>query len=139
VTLTLATAARNGMCDLLVDLLDAGAAAGKIEIRSGTRPANPNTTATGTLLATVTLIDPAFGAASTGVATLTDPVSVTAVATGTATWFRAMDSNNNAVMDGRVTATGGGGDLTLATTSLTTGLAVDVTGGTVTMPLGTAD
>jgi hypothetical protein len=132
--LSLATTARNAMCDALVDLLDAGAAAGKIEIRSGTRPATPNTAATGTLLATVTLIDPAFGAASTGVATLTDPASVTAAATGTATWFRALDSNNNAVMDGDVTATGGGGDLTLATTSITSGLSVDITGGTVTVP-----
>lgn len=133
--LTLATTARTAMADALVDLLDAGAGAGKIEIRSGTRPANPNTTATGTLLATVTLIDPAFGAASSGVATLTDPAAVTAVATATATWFRAMDSNNAAVFDGDVTATGGGGDLTLATTSITTGLSVDVTGGTVTMPV----
>jgi hypothetical protein len=133
--LTLATTARTAMADALVDLLDAGAGAGKIEIRSGTRPANPNTTATGTLLATVTLIDPAFGAASSGVATLSDPVAVSAVATATATWFRAMDSNNAAVFDGDVTATGGGGDLTLATTSITTGLSVDVTGGTVTMPV----
>jgi hypothetical protein len=133
--LSLATTARNAMADALVDLLDAGAGAGKIEIRSGTRPANPNTAATGTLLATVTLIDPAFGAAASGVATLTDPAAVTAAATGTATWFRAMDSNNAAVMDGDVTATGGGGDLTLATTSITSGLSVDITGGTVTMPV----
>lgn len=132
--LSIATSARNAMCDALVDLLDAGSGAGKIEIRTGTRPANPNTAATGTLLATVTLIDPAFGAASTGAATLADPAAVTAVATGTATWFRAMDSANAAVFDGDVTATGGGGDLTLATTSITTGLSVDVTGGTVTMP-----
>lgn len=138
-TLTLATSARNAMCDALVDLLDAGSGAGTIQIRSGTRPADPNTTATGTLLATVTLIDPAFGAASTGAATLSDPVAVTAVATGTATWFRALDSTGAAVMDGRVTATGGGGDLTLSTTSITSGLSVDITGGTVTMPVGTAD
>lgn len=138
-TLTLATASRNAMADALVDRLDLGTGAGTIQIRSGTRPADPNTTATGTLLATVTLIDPAFGAASTGVATLADPVAVTAAASGTATWFRALDSDSNAVMDGRVTATGGGGDLTLATTSLTSGLSVDITGGTVTMPLGTAD
>jgi hypothetical protein len=133
--LSLATSARNAMCDALVDLLDAGTGSGKIEIRSGTRPATPNTTATGTLLATVTLIKPAFGSAATGVATLADPAAVTAVATGTATWFRAMDSANAAVMDGDVTATGGGGDLTLATTSITTGLSVDVTGGTVTVPV----
>jgi hypothetical protein len=133
--LSLATTARNAMCDALVDLIDAGAAAGTIQIRTGTRPANPNTAATGTLLATVTLIDPAFGSAASGVATLSDPVAVTAVATGTATWFRALDSNSNAVMDGDVTATGGGGDLTLATTSITSGLSVDITGGTVTVPV----
>lgn len=138
-TLTLATTARNAMADALVDLLDAGSGAGTIQIRSGTRPADPNTAATGTLLATVTLADPAFGSASTGVATLADPAPVTAGASGTATWFRALDSTGAAVMDGRVTATGGGGDLTLATTSLTSGLSVDITGGTITMPVGTAD
>jgi hypothetical protein len=122
------------MCDALVDLLDAGAGAGTIQIRSGTRPATANDAATGTLLATVTLADPAFGAAANGVATLTDPAPVTAAAAGTATWFRALDSTGATVMDGSVTATGGGGDLTLATTALTVGLSVDITGGTVTMP-----
>jgi len=135
--LTLTTALRNGMCDLIVDSLDAGAGAGTIQIRSGTRPADPATTATGTLLATVTCIDPAFGAASSGAATLADPTSVTAVATGTATWFRALDSTGAACFDGSVTATGGGGDLTLGTVSITSGLAVDLTGGTITVPQGT--
>lgn len=138
-TLTLATAARNAMASALCDLLDAGAGAATIKIYSGTRPADPNTAITGTLLATVTTADPAFGAPATGVKTLTDPAAVSAVATGTATHFRAADSTGAAVMDGRVTATGGGGDLTLTTTSLSTGLQVDITGGTVTMPLGTAD
>jgi hypothetical protein len=35
-----------------------------------------------------------------------------------------------------VSATGAGGDLELATTSITAGLTVDITGGTVTMPSG---
>lgn len=138
-SLTLSAAIRSAMADVLVDALDAGSGAGTIQIRSGSRPAGPGTTATGTLLATVTLIDPAFGAASSGVATLTDPNSVTAVADGTATWFRALDSNSVAVFDGRVTATGGGGDLTLATTTISTGLSIDVTGGTITVSAGTAD
>jgi len=133
-TLSIATAYRTAMCDALVDGLDAGAGAGTIKIYSGTRPATPNDAITGTLLATVTCIDPAFGAASSGVATLADPASVTAAATGTATHFRAADSNGAAVFDGSVTATGGGGDLTLATTSITSGLSVDLTGGTVTVP-----
>lgn len=138
-TLTISAALRTSIVDLFVDSLDAGSGPGTIQIRSGTRPAGPGTAATGTLLATVTLADPAYGAGSAGVATLTDPGAVTAVADGTATWFRALDSNAVAAFDGRVTATGGGGDLTLATTSITTGLSVDVTGGTITMPAGTAD
>lgn len=133
-TLSLANTARTAMCDALVDLLDAGTGAGTIEIRSGTRPANPNTTATGDVLATITLETPAFGSASNGVATINDPDPVTAVAAGTATWFRAYDGDGNAVFDGDVGATGSGADLELATTSITTGLTVDITGGTVTVP-----
>jgi hypothetical protein len=135
--LTLTTALRSSICDLIVDSLDAGSGAGTIAVRSGTRPADPATTATGTLLATVTLADPAFGAASSGVATLTDPAGVTIAATGTASWFRAFDSNGAACFDGSVTATGGGGDLTVSTVSLVSGATLDVTGGTITMPQGT--
>jgi hypothetical protein len=138
-TITLSNAARTAMCDALVDLLDGGSGAGYIEIRSGTRPATVATAVTGTLLAEVTLEDPAFGAASSGAATVADPDSVTAAATGTATWFRAYNSDDVAVFDGKVTVTGGGGDLTLATVDLVSGLSVDITGGTITMPAGTAD
>lgn len=137
-SLSLPVASRSAMIDALVDRLDAGTGPGTIQIRSGTRPA-PDAAPTGTLLATVTLVDPAFGGASNGTVTIADPPQVTAVADGQATWFRAFDSDGNPVMDGKVTATGGGGDLTLATTSLTTGLAVDITGGTLTQPAGTVD
>jgi len=133
-TLSIATVYRDLMCNALVDGLDAGAGAGTIKIYDGTRPANPNAAITGNLLATVTCIDPAFGNSATGAATLSDPAAVTAVATGTASHFRAADSTGAAVFDGSVTATGGGGDLTLATISITNGLSVDITGGTVTVP-----
>lgn len=131
----LSTASRNVSCDALVDRFDLGAGAGKIEIRTGTKP-GANNVATGTLLATVILIDPAFGNSVTGVATLANPAPVTGVAAGTAGWFRGMDSDNNTVIDGTVTATGGGGDLTLNTTTISVGLEVDITSGTVTMPTG---
>lgn len=133
-TLTLNSGPRNAMCDALVDLLDAGAGAATIQVRSGTRPSLPSDAATGTLLATVTLADPAFGSASSGAATLTDPASVNAAASGTASWFRALDSNALAVFDGSVTATGGGGDLTLTTVTIISGQPVDITGGTITVP-----
>jgi hypothetical protein len=133
-SLSLNSGPRNAMCDALVDLLDVGVPAATIAIRSGTRPTLPSDTATGTLLATVTLADPAFGSSSSGAATLTDPSSVNAVATGTAAWFRAFDGNGLAVFDGSVTATGGGGDLTLSTVSIVSGQPVDLTGGTITVP-----
>jgi hypothetical protein len=128
------TTVRNSLGDLLTDLIDAGAAAGKIEIRTGAQPASADDAATGTLLATVTLIDPAFGAWASGSATMSNPASVNAVATGTAGWFRILDSNNVKVMDGAVTATGGGGELELSTTAIVSGNPVDLSGGTLTAP-----
>ncbi|GAA0897670.1 hypothetical protein [Pseudonocardia zijingensis] len=133
--LTLPTDTRDAMCNTLVDRVDASGA-GSLEIRSGTRPPSANDAATGTVLATVELATPAFGDSADGTATLTDPPAVTGVAAGTATWFRALDGAGATVMDGSVSATGDGGDLQLATTAITAGLTVDITGGTVTMPSG---
>ena len=132
--LRLAAATRNALADAAVDLIDAGAGAGTVKIYTGSQPATGDTAESGTLLATITLADPAFGAASSGVATATDPASVNAVATGTAGWFRVEDSTGANVFDGDCTATGGGGSMTLSTTSLVSGSPVDITSFTVTMP-----
>lgn len=134
--LRLSTTARNAAADAVVDLLDAGAGAATIEIRSGTQPADPQTAATGTLLATVTLADPAAGSASSGTATISDPASVTGAAAGTATWARFKDSTGAAVMDCDVTATGGGGSITLSTTTISVGVTVDMAAITYTQPQG---
>ena len=130
----LAAATRNAAADAVVDLIDAGPAAGTLKIYTGSQPATGDTAESGTLLATVTLGDPAFGSASAGVATGADPAAVTGVAAGTAGWFRIEDSTGANVFDGSVTATGGGGDLTLSTTTISVGLSVDITSLTVTMP-----
>ncbi len=133
----ISTAARNAAADAVVDLLDGGAAAGYIEIRTGAQPATPGDAATGTLLATLPLSDPAFGAASSGVATasaITDDTS--ADATGTAGWFRGYDDNDVAVIDGSITATSGGGDMELNSVSIVTGGLVEITSWTITMPGG---
>ena len=79
---------------------------------------------------------PSFGAAASGTITGADPAAVTAVATGAATHFRAADSTGAAVLDGDVTATGGGGALQIASTSLSPGVTVDITALSFTMPLG---
>lgn len=128
--------ARNGaLSGGVLPLIDAGSGPGTMEIRTGSKPGVGNA-ASGTLLATVTFGDPAFGAPSNGAATVADPAGVTAVGTGTAGWCRVKDSNGVTVMDGVVSATGGGGDVTLASTSIATGQTVDITGGSITMPAG---
>lgn len=137
-TLRLATTARNAAADAVVDLLDVGTTnpSARLLIYSGSQPATPQTAATGTLLATVALSNPAAGAASAGAATITDPASVTGAAAGTAGWARFTDRNNTAVMDCDVTATGGGGAIELSTTTISVGVAVDIAAITYTTPQG---
>lgn len=117
------TALRTTRSTAILTALDAGAGAGKIRIYSGTRPATGGTATT--LLAELPLSDPA-GTVTNGVLTLsaiTDDSS--ADATGTATWFRALDSDNTAVLDGDVGTSGS--DLNLVTTSIVATQPVEIT------------
>ena len=132
--LRLSDSVRNAKVDAAVDLLDVGGA-GSIKIYTGSQPATPATAASGTLLATITLANPAFGSSSAGSAALTDPASVNAVATGTAGWARFADGAGTTRFDGTVTATAGGGVVELSSTSLTSGAPVDITGGTYSQPM----
>ncbi|HEU4751522.1 MAG TPA: hypothetical protein VFU47_00340 [Armatimonadota bacterium] len=134
--LTISTTARNAACDAVVDLVDAGSGAGKLRIYDGTRPAGPGTAvSTQTLLCEVELDDPAFGDSATGAAALAGtPLSGTGVADGTASWFRVVDSDDNAVVDG--SAGTSSADLILSTTTISVGLTVQITSGSITMPAG---
>jgi len=132
-------AAAAAACDAAVDLLDGGAGAGYIEIRTGSQPATADTAASGTLLGTLTLSDPAFGAATTAspaVATASAITSdTTADATGTAGWFRAYDSNDVAVIDGDITTVAvGTGDMQLDDTAVVAGGTIAVSSWTVSHP-----
>jgi hypothetical protein len=117
-------------------LVDADAGAGTMEIYSGSVPANGDTDPAGTLLATVAFAVTAFGSASSGTITATDPAAVLGVAAGTAGCFVIEDASGDNVMVGDVTATGGGGTVELATTTISVGLSVDITSFTYTQPAG---
>lgn len=134
----ISTGAAQAACNAVVDLLDGGAGAGYVEIRTGSQPATVATAASGTLLGTLTLSDPAFGnatAASPSVATASAITSDTnADASGTAGWFRGYDSTGAAVIDGSITATGGGGDMTLDTVSIVAGGTIALTSWTISHP-----
>lgn len=117
-----------------------GGGPAKIKIYSGAQPTDPDTAASGTLLATFTLSDPAFSGTADGgggtQVTLNTVAAVTAAATGTAGWFRLFDGNGNGHVDGTVGASGSGANLILSTTSIASGGSVSITSGTITMPLG---
>lgn len=107
--------------------------AGTIKIYTGTQPATAADAVSGTLLATFTLGSPGFGDASGGVITLSGvPLTVAAAATGTAGWFRMATSGAVTVMDGSVGTSGN--QINLNTTSITSGVNVTITSGTITMP-----
>ena len=133
----LANATQQAAMDAVVDLIDAGAGAGTIEIRSGTQPADANTAATGTILAVLTFSDPAFGATNTSgtstAAAITDDAS--ADNDGTATWARIYDSDSNVIFDCDVSTTGA--TMNLNTVSIVTGGTVSITSFTLTLPDGT--
>ena len=128
-TLAVATATQPMGAGLATSI---GAAA-TIEVRSGTKPATPETTATGTLLATVA-ISGSF-TSTAGVLTSANPAAVDPAAAGTAGHFRLKTSGGTAVLDGTVTATGGGGDMLLGSTTITVGVPVDLGVPTITVPV----
>lgn len=123
----------NSLADAVDDAINGGTGAATLKIYTGSQPATADTAASGTLLATFTLNDPAFGAASGGTITLAGtPKTVAAAATGTAGWFRIETSTPTNVLDGSVGTSGN--QINLNTTSITSGVNVTITSGTITMP-----
>lgn len=136
-TVNINTQARNDAGDAIVDLIDAGSANpnGYMEIRTDTKPSSPQVAAVGTLLATLAFSNPAFGNFTNGTAVANAIADDTNVdANGTASWFRIYDRDGNAVMDGDITLTGGGGDITFDNINFIAGGTVTITSLTATMP-----
>lgn len=129
--IVLSTTCRNNMLDAITTSVGNG---GKLKIYDGTKPAGPGTAiTTQVLLAELTCGTPFAGSASSGVLTLSAITSATASASSSATWFRITTSGGSTgVIDGSVTATGGGGDLTFPTTTVTSGITVSISSATFT-------
>ena len=129
----LGTTLRNNILDQIEST--AGTSA-KIEIRTGAPPANCAAADSGTLLVTYSLASDWAAAASGGTKVLNSlPISGTASNTGTAGHYRLKDSTQTTThMQGTITATGGGGDMTVDNTSIVSGQSVNITAGTFTAP-----
>ena len=127
----ISTASAIAMNDSLVDRLDGGPAAGRVEIFTGPPPASVDDLDQGTLLATLVLSDPAFGpSADAGdvarAAANTITADLSAAAEGTAGHFRGKDSNGVSVVQDTVSLPGGGGGMELDNTSIRAGQQVNI-------------
>lgn len=106
-----------------------------LRIYSGTKPTNPGTALSGnTLLAECALPSDWMAAASGGTKAKSGTwQDASADATGTASFFRIYDSGGTTChVQGTVTATGGGGDLTVDNTSFASGQSFTVSSFTLT-------
>lgn len=127
----LSVAVRNARLDAVESTIGTSAI---LEIRSGAQPADCAAADSGTLLASMTLASDWMNAAASGQKTLAGTwQDASANNAGTAGHFRIKNSAGTVTgMQGSVTATGGGGDLTLDNTSIAAGQQVTITGFTLT-------
>lgn len=129
--LQLSVAVRNARLDTIESTIGTAAT---LKIRTGAAPADCATADSGTVLATLNLPSDWMSAAASGSkAKLGTWQDTSADATGTAAHFRLYDSGGTVCgLQGTVTLTGGGGDLTVDSTSFTAGQSFTVTGFTLT-------
>ncbi len=119
------TAVRNARLDSIETTIGTSAV---LKIRTGAQPADCATADSGTVLATFSLPNDWANAASGGSKTKAGTWQDTSAdATGTAAHYRLYASDGTTCHEqGSVTVTGGGGDLTLDSVSITSGQSVTI-------------
>lgn len=124
-------AVRNAKLDAVETAIGTSAV---LKIRTGAPPTNCATADSGTVLATCNLPSDWMAAASSGTKAKSGTWEDTSAdATGTAAHFRLYASDGTTChAQGTVTATGGGGDLTVDNTSFASAQAFSITGFTLT-------
>lgn len=118
------TAVRNGIVDFVVDQIDEGTPPGSLVFQ----------TSGDVEVATLTFSTTAFGASSSGTATAAAITQDSSATGGTIAKFRIKNAAGTDKIIGSVTATGGGGDITLNSVVVSAGQVVDVTSLTYTGP-----
>ena len=110
------SATRTALCNTAVDLVDGGSGAGKLKFL----------TRGDSVLCTITLADPAFGAASGPSALLLSvPLTGSVVAGGTISKFRFTDSNDTTVIEGAVSTSGSDINLSSVAVSINDVIQID--------------
>lgn len=127
----MSVAVRNGRLDQLETTVGISAV---LKIRTGAQPADCATADSGTVLATLNLPSDWMAAAASGAKAKAGTwQDASADAAGTAAHFRLYASDGTTChLQGTVTATGGGGDLTLDNVVIAVAQVVTITGFTLT-------
>lgn len=129
----LSTESRNDMVNAATTLTDGGS----IVIYDGVPP-GVSQPVVGTLLGTLTIGTPGFAAAANGTALANAITGDTAAdATGTASYYRVLDSLGAALHEGSISVTAGTGDMRLVDTAIQIGEPIEVSSWTLTQPAGT--
>lgn len=130
-TIQQSTAVRNARLDSIETTIGTSAI---MRIRTGAPPATCATADSGTVLATINLPSDWMGAASGGSKSMSGTwQDASADATGTAGHFRIYDSAGTTChIQGTITATGGGGDMTIDNTSIASTQEINITSFTLT-------
>jgi hypothetical protein len=130
-TLQYSTTVRNAKLDAVETAIGISAV---LKLRTGAAPANCAAADSGTVLATVNLPSDWMAAASGGTKSMSGTwQDASADNNGTAAHFRLYASDGTTChAQGTVTLTGGGGDMTVDSTTFTAGQVFTVTGFTLT-------
>lgn len=123
----------NTVANALLDRYDTEYPASSIlEIRTGS-PAGAENAAGGSLLVSITLPATPWAAASAGSKAKSGTWSAAAGAAGTAGHFRLKNAAGTKLEEGTITATGGGGDMTLDNVSIALSQVLTITSYTRTL------
>jgi hypothetical protein len=129
-SLQFSTTVRNGRLDSIETSVST---APIIELRTGAPPANSAAADSGSLLATIVLPSDWMAAASSGAKAKLGTWSVAASGAGVIGHFRLKDTGGTTChIQGTVTITGGGGDMTVDNTNIAAAQVVTVTSFTIT-------
>jgi hypothetical protein len=129
--LQLSVTVRNGRLDAIETAIGT---APILELRTGAAPADCATASSGTLIAQMTLPSDWLAAAASGAKAKSGTWQDTSANnSGTVAHFRIFDSGGTTChLQGTVTVTGGGGDLTLDSVTVTASQSITITGFTLT-------
>lgn len=123
------TTARNNWLDSIETTIGTSPT---VEIRTGSVPANCAAADSGSVLATITCPSDFLAAASSGSKALSGSWTVAASASGPPGHFRMKSSGGTVHVQGTVTVTGGGGDMTVSSATVSSGQTFTITSFTLT-------